>query len=140
MTPPKLVHTRESSPRSIADAAAGLRHIFVRDLTLTARIGVRPHEKVGPQRIRINLDLAVVEGDRPLEDRLENVVCYDAIVAEVRRLVAAGHVNLIETLAERIAATCLERGQVRTVRVRIEKLDLYQDAASVGVEIERRRT
>ena len=74
-----------------------------------------------------------------LSDRLADVVCYDAITQDVRRLVAARHVNLIETLAERIAALCLERPQVRSARVRVEKLDVYPDAASVGVEIERRR-
>ena len=90
-------------------------------------------------RSRINLDLAVQEGDTPLDDKLANVVRYDAIVTAVRRLVAKGHVNLVETLAERIAALCLDIAAVRTVRVRVEKLDVYPDAESVGVEIERRR-
>jgi len=65
------------------------------------------------------------------------VVCYAEIVAGVREIVAAGHINLVETLAERIAARCLSDGRVRSARVRIEKLDVFADAASVGVEIER---
>jgi dihydroneopterin aldolase len=44
---------------------------------------------------------------------------------------------LLETLAEEIAAICLQDGRVRSVRVRVEKLDIFPDAASVGVEIER---
>jgi len=43
----------------------------------------------------------------------------------------------VETLAERIAAFALEDARVRAVRVRIEKLKIIPDAASVGVEIER---
>ena len=139
MSSSKLIRMRENAPRAVADAAARIRHVFVRDLVLDARIGVWRREKDIRQRVRINLDLAVAEGDRPLDDRIENVVCYDDITVGVRRLVSEGHVNLIETLAERIAALCLEDAAVAAVRVRVEKLDVYPDAASVGVEIERRR-
>src|SRR5262249_28581161 len=97
------------------------------------------HERGTRQRVRINLDLAVFEGDTPLDDKLENVVRYDVIVNAVRRMVAKGHIHLVETLAERIAELCLEMDSVRAARVRVEKLDVYADAASVGVEIERRR-
>src|ERR1700679_324248 len=88
-------------PLKIADAAPGLRHVFVRDLVLTCNIGVHPHEKGRPQRVRINLDLGVSEAGAPHRDRLENVVCYEDIVTKVRAIVADGHVNLVETLAER---------------------------------------
>lgn len=131
----KLYTTTPSNP--LADAEAGLRHVFVRDLELPARIGVHTHEKAGPQRIRLNLDLGVREGAVALEDRLENVVCYESVLDRVRAIVAAGHVNLVETLAERIAQTCLEDARVRRAVVRIEKLDVFSDAASVGVTIER---
>ncbi len=121
----------------IADAAAGLRHVFVRDLVLECNIGVHQHEKGRVQRVRINLDLGVWEGDAAHQDRLENVVCYEDIVKKVRGITADGHVNLAETLAERIAAICLQDPQCRSVRVRVEKLDVFDDAGSVGVEIER---
>jgi dihydroneopterin aldolase len=48
-------------------------------------------------------------------------------------------VRLVETLAERIAEACLEDERVEHVRIRIEKLDVFADAASAGIEIERRR-
>jgi dihydroneopterin aldolase len=57
----------------------------------------------------------------------------------VRGLIGAGHVNLVETLAERIAEACLHDLRVHAVRVRVEKLDVFPDAVSAGVEIERRR-
>ncbi len=124
-------------PLKIADAAAGLRHVFVRDLVLACNIGVHQHEKGQPQRVRINLDLGVWEGNGLHGDRLENVVCYEDIVTRVRAVTADGHVNLAETLAERIAALCLQDPTCRSVRVRVEKLDVFEDASSVGVEIER---
>ncbi len=124
-------------PLKIADAAAGLRHVFVRDLVLECNIGVHLHEKGRVQRVRINLDLGVTEGTAAHHDRLENVVCYEDIVTRVRAITADGHVNLAETLAERIAAVCLQDPLCRSARVRVEKLDVFDDVGSVGVEIER---
>jgi dihydroneopterin aldolase len=124
-------------PLRIADAAEGLRHVFVRDLVLECAIGVHAHEKGRTQRVRINVDLGVSEQEQSLNDRLENVVCYENVVKRIRAIVADGHINLVETLAERIASLCLQDPQCRSARVRIEKLDVFADAASVGVEIER---
>ena len=130
----------------IADAARGLRHVFLRDIVLRASIGVHKHQERGPQRNRVNLDHGVRDdAARPLSraavgrDELSRVVDYEAVAQRVRAIVAAGHVRLVETLAERIAEACLEDARVELVRVRVEKLDVFADAASAGVEIERRR-
>lgn len=102
---------------------------FVRDLVTDALIGVYAHERIKSQRVRLNLDLDLVAPGVTGED----------MAAVVKGLVSQGHVTLIETLAERIADRCLEDDRVRTARVRVEKLDVFPDAASVGVEIERSR-
>ena len=115
--------------------SASTSRMFVRDLVLPCLIGVHRHERNGRQRVRINLDLEV--RDRDARDRVANVVNYNAVVTRIRELVAGGHVNLVETLAERIAALCLDDRRVVAAQVRVEKLDVYADAASVGVEIRR---
>lgn len=117
--------------------AATVRRVLVRDLVLTARIGVHRREKKAAQRVRINIELLVPETARALDDRLASVVDYEAIIEGTRAIAAEGHVNLVETLAERIAALCLRDRRVRTARVRVEKLDVIPDAEAVGVEIER---
>lgn len=122
---------------AVATAANRLRHVFIRDLVVPASVGVWNHEKGRVQRIRINVDLGVGEPQVPPPDRLDAVVCYDRVTRAVRAMAAGEHVHLLETLAERIAAVALEDPRVRNVRVRVEKLDVYDDAASVGVEIER---
>jgi len=130
----------------IASSARALRHIFLRDMVLIASIGVHPHEHAAPQRVRINVDLGVEDdGARPLSrtpvgrDELARVVDYEKVADRVRAIVAAGHVRLVETLAERIAEACLTDHRVHLARVRVEKLDIFTDAASAGVEIERRQ-
>jgi 7,8-dihydroneopterin aldolase/epimerase/oxygenase len=116
------------------------RRVFVRDLVLSCLIGVHRHERDGRQRVRINLDLEVLDDGPPIDDRLGNVLSYETLVTRMRALVATGHVNLVETLAERIADICLEDRRTRIVQVRIEKLDVFADAGSVGVEIVRDNT
>ncbi len=124
---------------AIACARRGLAHIFVRDLTLEANLGVHDFEKLKPQRVIINVDLTVRERNEPLEDNIHKVVSYEKVVDHIRQVVASGHVHLVETLAEMIAAECLSNPYVLAARVRVEKPDIFPEAASVGVEIERRR-
>ena len=124
----------------MADSQTPTQHVFIRDLMLTALIGIYRHEKEKPQPIRINLDLSVKENLATSNDRLSEVVSYEEIADDVRKLVASGHVNLVETLAQRIADMCFRNRRVEAVRVRVEKLAVFKDAASAGVELERYRT
>jgi dihydroneopterin aldolase len=113
--------------------------IRVTDLVLQARIGVYEHERNGPQRVRINLDLKVAESTVPLGDDIANVLSYEDIVNGVRAIIGRGHINLVETLAEEIASLCLTDPRVAHARIAVDKLDVMPDAAAVGVEIERAR-
>jgi dihydroneopterin aldolase len=122
----------------IADATRAVRHVFIRNLELPAQIGVFHHEVGKMQPVRINLDLAV-EDLIDLGDDLTKVVDYGVIEAKIRAILNEGHVNLVETLAERIAAACFEDTRVKTARVRVEKLHALSAAESAGVEIERAR-
>ena len=121
-----------------ATAAARTMKVFVRDLILSARIGVYQHEKLGTQRVRINLELTCTEHPA-IQDDLNNVVNYAELVAQIRAIVAEGHINLVETLADRVAQMCLDDRRVQIAKVRIEKLEVFKEAESVGVEIERVR-
>ena len=129
---------------SIASAQRALRHVFLRDMVLHASVGVHAFEHAATQRIRINVDLGVDDDAGPLSraapgrDELSRVVDYEAVADKVRAIVAAGHVRLLETLAERVAEACLLDPRVCLARIRVEKLDIFADTASVGVEVERR--
>ena len=125
-------------PHVIADAARGVRHVFIRNLELPAQIGVLRHEHGKEQPVRINVDLAV-EDLIDLGDDLAKVVDYGVIEDKIRAIVGEGHIRLIETLAERIAAACFDDDRVKTARVRVEKLHALSNAESAGVEIERTR-
>lgn len=119
--------------------ALGPRRVILRDLVLDARIGVYASEQGRSQRIRVNAEFTVPDPSGIGDDDLARVVDYDAVVARIRAVVAAGHVRLVETLTERLAAAVLEDDRILTTRIRVEKLDIYPDSGGVGVEIERAR-
>ena len=123
----------------VASAALRVRHVFVRDLTMLALIGIHDAEKIKPQRIVVSIDLSVQELDSPMPDDISHVVSYEIVVKKCEAIVAEGHVNLVETLAEKFAEACLKDKRVAAARVRIEKPDIIPNAKSVGVEIERAR-
>jgi (5-formylfuran-3-yl)methyl phosphate synthase len=110
--------------------------IFVRDFDLPVRIGAYLHEHTKPQQVRFNVEARIYRSDRVAEN-MNDIFSYDLITDAIRMLVAQEHIALIETLAERIAASVLTHPRVASVTVRIEKLDI--GPGSVGVEITRER-
>lgn len=128
---------KKTAPLNIADGGDRIRHVFIRDMMVDCSIGIYGFEKEHEQRVRINVDLAVREGDNPIDDNIQNVISYEDLAIGIEAIIAEGHVNLVETLAEKIAAMCLQQCEVLSARVRVEKLDILETAESVGVEIER---
>lgn len=131
------ISTADSKPE--AAQTRRLYRILVRDLVLKCSIGIHAHELLAPQRVRINVDMTVLEQAGPLCDDIANVVSYEDVIDGIKAMLAEGHINLVETLAEKIADLCLTDERVETARIRVEKLDVYAEAASVGIEIERGR-
>jgi (5-formylfuran-3-yl)methyl phosphate synthase len=111
--------------------------IFVRDFIVPVRIGAYRVEHDATQRVRFNVEAFVQRGTHAPAD-LRDVLSYDVITDAIRRIVAEGHVELVEVLAERVAGVVLGQPRVTKVVVSVEKLDLGQ--ATVGVEITREKT
>jgi 7,8-dihydroneopterin aldolase/epimerase/oxygenase len=118
-------------------AAVGYR-VFVRDLVLPCSIGIYPREKGLRRRVRVNAEIQVTS-PLPSADDFADVVNYETIVAGIKAITEAGHINLVETLADRIATLCLADHRVSSTRVMVEKLDVWPETESVGVVVERKR-
>ena len=131
-----MSQTTPLRPVALADGERPARRMFIRDLVLDCRIGIHRHEQGAGQRVRINIDFTVGY-DRPVDDSIRNVVDYDEVIAGVKAIIDAGHINLVETLADRIGDFCVADPRVLSARVRVEKLEAVAEAASAGVEIER---
>ena len=117
---------------------ASPRRTFIRNMILLSRIGVHPHEHGRTQRVRVSVELEAPD-DPPDPAALGEVVDYERLANAIRAVVAAGHSRLVENLAHQIAAVCLADSRVSLARVEIEKLDVFDDAESAGVSVERTR-
>jgi len=114
-----------------------LRRVFVRDLELMASVGVFELEKRYEQRLIISVDLLVLDDYDGQSDNLSAVLDCGSVIAGIRTIVEAGHTNLLETLAERIAQRCLSDARVTRAVVRLEKPDIVPGCRTVGIEIVR---
>ena len=126
---------------TMASATRGLRRVFIRDLVLPARIGIHNHERAQAQPVIINVDASVeeaVEGaDTTTTGTIADVVCYETLTKQIKELLAGGHTDLVEVLAEEIADRLLADARIIRLRIRLEKPEAISEAAGVGVEIER---
>ncbi|MEK1887499.1 MAG: (5-formylfuran-3-yl)methyl phosphate synthase [Phyllobacterium sp.] len=118
-----------------AEAGLGTDKIFVRDFVLPVHIGAYSFEHGKSQKVRFDVTADVLRVTRNPED-MRHVVSYDLIMDGIRTIVAQGHVELAETLAEQVAAFVLDNPRVTRVVVRAEKLEI--GPGGVGVEIERK--
>jgi dihydroneopterin aldolase len=114
-----------------------LDRVFMHDLVLDVEIGVYTHEKGVTQRVRFTVDVDLLAATDALDDDIGRAFDYDTIIGGIKAIVARGHINLVETLAEEVAEHCLAHPRAASVTVRIEKLDKEPDA--VGVEIVRQK-
>ena len=114
--------------------------IFVRGLLVQASIGVHPHEHEGTQPIIIDIELDMGAMATPDDDRLAETLDYSVVADAAERLAQEAHVQLVETLAERIADWALaEDARVRSARVSIAKPQALLKADAAGVEIVKTR-
>ena len=126
---------------TMASATRGLRRVFIRDLVLPARIGIHDHERAQAQPVIINVDASVeeaIEGaDNATTGTIADVVCYETLTKQIKEVLAGGHTDLVEVLAEEIADRLLADARIIRLRIRLEKPEAIAEAAGVGVEIER---
>ena len=108
------------------------RSVFVEGLALQAEIGLYEHERGRTQPLSVDIELfltpAVAHG-------LHGTVNYETLAAKAHALAASGHIELVETFAERLAADCLDHPRAVRVRVRVRKPEAIGAAQAAGVEL-----
>jgi dihydroneopterin aldolase len=127
-------------PEARAEASAGENprdRISLRDHVVEADIGAFQKERGHKQRLRFNVVVEVRPVTEPLEDDVDRILSYDKITEAIADGLAAERLNLLETLAERVAERILAEPAAMRAFVRIEKLDIGPYA--LGVEIVRSR-
>lgn len=124
--------------RSVASATADPRdRISLRDHIVEVDIGAFQQERGHRQRVMFNIVVEVRAAPQPLNDDVDRILSYDRLTEAIATEFAAERLNLLETLAERLAERILTEPQAMRVFVRIEKLDV--GPYKLGVEIVRSR-
>ncbi len=111
--------------------------ISLRDHIVEVDIGAFQMERGHTQRVMFNLVVEVRPAAQPLNDDVDLILSYDTLTEAIATELAAERLNLLETLAERLAERILAEPQAMRVFVRIEKLDI--GPYKLGVEIVRSR-
>jgi len=113
--------------------------ILINDLTVDTFIGIHDFEKKKKQKIAISLSLDVNDNISVIEHKIENFVSYEHIVADIKSILKMGHIDLLETLGEKIVDLCFKDERVMTIKLKLEKLDVFKETRSVGIEIFRKK-
>lgn len=128
------------TPEARSKATSGsepLDRIAVRDFVKDVEIGAFQSERGVTQRVRFNVVLEVSASAAAKFDDVDQVLSYDTITEAIEHQLAVERMNLLETLAERIADEILLNPRAVRVFVRIEKMDRIP--GTLGVEIVRKR-
>lgn len=117
--------------------------LFLRDCRVELRIGINANEQTRTQPVTISVECEMAAhrrfddiGENALADTMDYSKIHSFLREELPRM---GHICLVESAAEKIAAFCLGDPRVVSVRVRVEKTAVYPDAAGAGVELLRMR-
>lgn len=111
--------------------------IFVRDFVVDCNVGVYAEEQGVTQKVSFTVEARLSTDIFSASDEMVEVPSYADIIDFIVDLARGGHINLVETFAERIAANCLADPRIVAVRVRLEKLER---GPARGVEIIRPAT
>ena len=113
------------------------RKILVRDLILKISVGIHGFEKKKKQRVKFNIDINTDPNLIPNDNNLDSIINYEDVIKNIEKITNKKHYPLLETLAEKIFLKLFENIRVKKVKLRIEKLDVFKNTSSVGIEIEK---
>jgi dihydroneopterin aldolase len=110
--------------------------IHIEELEVSTRIGVPEEERANPQRLTVHISFWPHQQVRDLADKIDQTVNYSAVAEETKTFVRDQSVNLIETLADRLATHLLKTFPIQKVTVDVRKFPL-QDAKYVSATVTR---
>lgn len=111
--------------------------VFIRDLKIQTVIGIFDWERAIKQTVSFDLEMATDIRQAAVSDQIDDALDYKAISKRVIDFVETNHFQLVETLAEKVAALIREEFGVPWLRLRLSKPGAIRGSKDVGVLIER---
>jgi 7,8-dihydroneopterin aldolase/epimerase/oxygenase len=110
--------------------------IHIEQLEVSARIGVPEQERASPQRLSVSISFWPYQQTRDVADKIDQTVNYSAVAEETKSFVRDQSLNLIETLADRLATHLLKTFPIQKIAVEVRKFAL-EDAKYVSATVTR---
>lgn len=113
----------------------------LRGLRLLASIGVLDSERIAPQPIELDADVELVDSPAGVSDDLADTLDYGSLCDQLAAVVDAGHVDLLEHLADLLAERVASHPEVAAVDLTVRKLrpPVAHDLDTAGIRVVRRR-
>lgn len=113
--------------------------VFIRDLRVRTLVGIFEWERRIRQEIRLDIEMGFDIRKAAGSDDIADTLDYKAVAQRVRQFVEDSSYQLVEALAENVAAIILKEFPVSNVKLTLNKTGAVSDARDVGVTIERTR-
>ena len=111
--------------------------IFLDQLKVDTVIGIWEWERRIRQTVVIDLEMSADIARAAATDDVADTLNYKSVAKRIQEFVADSSFQLVETLAEKIAAIVRDEFDVAWVKVRVNKPGAIRGSKAVGVLIER---
>ena len=113
--------------------------IYLRRLSVETIIGIDATERSSVREVMLDIKCQLRQRPAMADDTIDSTVDYRTVVARVREFTAASNYQLLESLAEAIAALLMREFPIQQVHIRAAKPGILPAVEEVGVEIVRLR-
>ncbi|MFW0078914.1 MAG: dihydroneopterin aldolase [Coxiella endosymbiont of Haemaphysalis qinghaiensis] len=113
--------------------------LFIRNLKISAQVGILPHEKASSQVIALDVILGIDSKLACISDDLNHTVDYATVRSSLIEFFSNRRFNLVETLTNRCADFLFSQFAVHWLQLSVTKLSVFDDSDGAGITIERIR-
>ena len=110
------------------------KKIIIKDLILSISVGIHQFEKLKKQKVKFNIEITT---DPNLKPDIKTIVNYESVINDIKHMTKKTHFELLESLSESILDEMFKNKMIKKIKLKIEKIDIIKETASVGIEIEK---
>jgi len=115
------------------------KKVIIKDLLLNFVIGYYSAEKAKKQNVKFNIELNYTNQKNLNDKDIKSIVDYGRIIKVIKNMTKNKHYNFLESLADDLFDELFKDERIDKIKLKIEKLDVIREAASVGIEITKKR-
>ena len=115
------------------------KKVIIKDLLLNFVIGYYSAEKTKKQNVKFNIELNYTDQKNLNDKDIKSIVDYGGIIKVIKNMTKNKHYNFLESLADDLFDELFKDERIDKIKLKIEKLDVIREAASVGIEITKKR-